>query len=385
MVLRIDKAEDSGRIVFMELSQKRILIVRLGAIGDVIRTLPALRALRANLPEAYISWVVEDRAASILKHHPDLNEVLVVPRKGWEHNKWSFMTIKEIQRFIRVLRKKAFDVALDFHGLFKSGLITFFSGAKERIGFSKSFSREGNFLFTNQHVSLPTQKMNRVERTLFLVKSLGLEVNGHAPIIPISQWDRQYADTVIPPEGPPFKGPLIVMHPGSSPKTLYKRWDYHRFAQLADILIQRYRGKIFFTAGQEEWGLIEDIAGEMEESHYVFCHTETLTQLAEVIRRSDLYIGNDTAPMHLAAFVGTPVVALFGPTDPIENAPYGKAPSVVIRKDVSCNPCRNRECRKLLCMDAIEVEAVLEPVEHILRDRGFALTQNSLHSSCSSE
>ncbi|MBW1679106.1 MAG: glycosyltransferase family 9 protein [Deltaproteobacteria bacterium] len=355
----------------MELANKKILMVRLGAIGDVIRTLPALRALRASFPEAYIGWVVEDRAASILKGHPDLNKVFVVSRKEWEKSRLSFKTLKEVWKFIRNLRKENFDMVLDFHGLFKSGVITLLSGVRNRVGFSRKFSKEGNFLFTNRHVSLPGGKMNRVERNLFLVKSLGLEIADRDPIIPISDGDREFADPIIPPEELSSINPRIIVHPGSSPQTLYKRWDYRRFAQLADILIRKYGGEIFFTAGKDEREIVNSVIEEMTESQYVCCRTETLTQLAEIIRRSDLYIGNDTAPMHLAAFVGTPVIGLFGPTDPIENAPYGKEESIVIRKDVSCNPCRNRECPNLICMDAITVEDVLESVERVFLNRGF--------------
>lgn len=345
---------------------KRILIVRLGAIGDVIRTLPALKALRLNLPEAYIAWVVEDRAASILKNHPDLNNVLIVPRNKWQHNPLSLKTLKEVRLFIKNLRREKFDTVLDFHGLFKSGLINFISGVKNRVGFSRKFCKEGNFLFTNNHVSLPVKKMNRVERNLFLVKSLGLETTDHDPIIPISDEDRKFADTFIPAQETSSLRRLIIMHPGSSLSTPYKRWNHHRFAQLADTLIQKYQAKIFFTAGKDEWPLIKSITDHMTESRYVLCRTETLTQLAELIRRSDLYIGNDTAPMHLAAFLKTPVIALFGPTDPIENFPCGKGKIIMIRKDVSCNPCRKRECQKGLCMDAIEVKDVVESVERIL-------------------
>ena len=352
----------------MELADKRILIVRLGAIGDVIRTLPALRALRANLPKAYICWVVEDRAASILKGHPDLDRIFVVPRKKWERNGLKMKTLIEIWKFIKNLRKESFDLVLDFHGLFKSGLITFLSGSGARVGFSRKFSREGNFLFLNHYISLPEKKMNRVERNLFLVQALGLDIRNHDPIIPISLQDQELVEMKFFPETS-FLGPRIVIHPGSSAKAPYKRWNYQRFAKLADILIQRYRGKVFFTAGTDEEELVKRIVLEMKESQYLFCRTETLTQLAEVIRRSDLYIGNDTAPMHLAAFLRTPVIALFGPTDPIENAPYGKGESIIVRKDVGCNPCRNRECRNPICMDAIKVEDVLEAVERILPKR----------------
>ena len=344
----------------------RILIVRLGAIGDVIRTLPALRALRLNLPETYIAWAVEDRAASILKSHPDLNDVLVVPRKKWQHNPCSLETLKEVRLFIKNLRGEKFDTVLDFHGLFKSGLITFFSKAKNRVGFSRKFCKELNFLFTNNHVSLPSRKINRVEKNLLLIKSLGFEVTNHDPIIPISDEDRKFADAFIPPHKQPSRHCIILMHPGSSLSTPYKRWNFQRFARLADTLIQKHQAKILFTAGKDEWPLIKSITDQMEKSDYILCPTKTLTQLAEIIRRCDLYIGNDTAPMHLAAFLKTPVIALFGPTDPIENSPYGKGKVIMIRKDVSCNPCRKRNCQKGFCMDAIEVKEVVASAERIL-------------------
>jgi len=364
----------------MELADKRILVVRMGAAGDVIRTLPALRALRNNLPEAYIAWLVEDRAASILENHPDLDAIWIVPRKRWAQRWLGVSTIKEMWRFIRNIRRQAFDVALDFHGLFKSGLITFLSGAPARAGFSRQFTREGNHLFMNRHIALPNKKINRVERNLRLVQAFGLDVKEHDPIIPIAPRDRAFVDSIIPPDPRATCGPRIVIHPGSSPSTPYKRWEWRRFAHLADILIQKYGGKIFFTAGSDEKELVERIVEAMKESQYVVCRTETLTQLAELMRRCDLYIGNDTAPMHLASFMGTPVIALLGPTDPIENAPYGKAASIVLRKDVPCSPCRKRECDNLICMDAIAVEDVLEAVEQILAKQGYAQTQNAASS-----
>ena len=152
----------------MEIKNPRILIVRLGAIGDVIRTLPALRALRHNLPDASIAWVVEDRAASLLINHPDLNKVFVLPRKEWQKNPLSVKTIKEIIRLTKKLRKENFDLVLDFHGLFKSGLITFLTGVEHRVGYARKFSKEGNYLFTNDRVALPDYKINRVEKNLII-------------------------------------------------------------------------------------------------------------------------------------------------------------------------------------------------------------------------
>ena len=355
----------------MEIKNLKILIVRLGAIGDVIRTLPALRALRQNLPEASIAWVVEDRAASLLINHPDLNKVFVLPRKEWQKNPLTVKTLKEISRFIKSMRNENFNLVIDFHGLFKSGLITFLTGVKRRVGYTRKFSKEGNFLFTNDQVSLPEHKINRVKKNLLLVKHLGLKIDKHNPLIPISEQDREAVGSTIFAGSPFFFGPRVIIHPGSSPGTPYKRWDVRRFAQVADSIIKKYGGKIFFTAGNDERELINDITAQMIETSYVLCQPETLTQLAEAIRRCDLFIGNDTAPMHLAAFVGTPVIALFGPTDPVENAPFGEEESIVLRKNVSCNPCRNRNCPNLICMDAITVDDVLGAVDRVLLRKGF--------------
>ncbi len=350
----------------MDSADKKILIVRLGAIGDVIRTLPALRALRANLPEAHLAWAVEDRASSLLLNHPDLDNVFILPRNEWQQRPLSVATLKQVRDFFRELRRERFDYVLDFHGLFKSGLVTYFSGGKTRIGYSQPFCREGNHLFTSRHVSLPAHKMNRVEKNLVLLTSLGLPLDHHDPIIPVSAEDEFLADSIINSSGRKPNRLKVVVHPGSSPQTPYKRWNHQRYAQLADSIIQRFGGTIFFTAGKAEQALVAKIIDCMTESECVICKTKTLTQLAAVIRKCDLYIGNDTAPMHLAAFMGTPVVALFGPTDRTENSPFGKGKSIVIQKDVSCNPCRKRTCDNLVCMNAIQVNDVLQAVEHIL-------------------
>lgn len=347
----------------------RILIVRLGAIGDVIRTLPALRALRVNLPSAHIAWVVEDRAASLLVHHPDLNQVFVLPRKKWQQTWYRKETLQEAAAFVRTLRAQTFDLVLDFHGLFKSGLITRLSGGKERVGFARPFCKEGNFLFTTRQVSLPPHKINRVEKNLALVQALGLAIENHDPIIPVIAEDCRYVEDLLGAHPRSTPGPRIILHPGSSPSTPYKRWDLQRYARLADLLILHQQARIFFTAAKDEWDLITQVTSSMKSTAYLLAPTETLTQLAELIRRCDLYIGNDTSPMHLAAFVGTPVVALFGPTDPIENAPYGKAATIMLRKSLECNPCRNRQCSPPRCMDAISVEEAAEAATRILRNQ----------------
>ena len=168
----------------------KILIVRLSAIGDVINTLPALQVLRTNFPKSFIAWVVEDRSRDLLIDHPQLDKVFVFERKKWRPGIRSLKswrrfsrTLKEVRSFVRQIKNEKFDLALDFQGNFKSGLTTYLSGARERVGFDKQTSKEANHLFLTQKIKLPTEPLNRVARNLHLLKSLGLNTREPTPVV----------------------------------------------------------------------------------------------------------------------------------------------------------------------------------------------------------
>jgi ADP-heptose:LPS heptosyltransferase len=157
---------------------------------------------------------------------------------------------------------------------------------------------------------------------------------------------------------------LIAIHPGTNPKATFKRWMPDRYALLADRLIRELKATVIFTWGLGEKGWVEGIQGKMTERSLFAPRTETLTQLGEIFRRCDLYVGGDTGPMHIASLTGTPLVAIFGPTNPIENQPCGQYR--MVRIDVGCNPCRKRSCKELTCLDRVTVDDVLEAARELL-------------------
>jgi lipopolysaccharide heptosyltransferase I len=346
----------------------RILIVRLSAVGDVIRTLPAVKALKNYYPSSSITWVVEEPSRALLESQPEIDEVILFPRKSWTNGMKSargvWGTMREIREFIFDLRSRRFDVVLDFHGLLKSGLLSFLSRSPRRVGFDRRSGKEGNFLFSNVKVRLPEERMNRFQRNFALLRGMGLEVKSFHPTLHIPSQDREYVESFFNEISTSLKRPLIAMHPGTSPKTIYKRWMPDRYAQLADRLISELKATVVFTWGPEELEWVEGIRKEMKEPSILGPRTKSLTQLGEVFRRCDLTIGGDTGPMHIASLMDTPVVVIYGPTDPIVNEPFGHHRKV--RKEAGCNPCRKRSCKELTCLKMVTVDDMFKATREIL-------------------
>lgn len=354
------------------MDSRRILVLRLSAIGDVLRTLPAVKALKEHDPSSYIAWVVEEPSKDLLESQPEIDEVVLFPRRRWTKGLKSplgwFKTAKEVIDFVQALRRKQFDLAFDFHGMLKSGLISFLSGSPRRIGFDRRSTKEGNSLFSNVKVALPGERINRYRRNLILLRGIGLEIEDFEPSIHLPAKDRKWADSFFGQLPNPLRRPFIVIHPGTSLKTRFKRWLPDRYSQLADRLVQELGAGILYTWGPGELEWVEEIRNLMKEPSSLAPRTETLTQLGEIFRGCDLYIGGDTGPAHVASLVGTPIVAIFGPTHPVENEPIGL--HRMIRKDVGCSPCHNYHCEDLICMRSVTVDDVFNGAREILIERG---------------
>jgi len=349
----------------------KFLILRLSAVGDVIRTLPAVKALKENHSSSEIAWIVEEPSRTLLESQPEIDKVILFPRKRWAEGLKSprriWRTFREIGEFILNLRRQKFDVALDFHGILKSGLLSFLSGAPKRIGFDRRSSKEGNSLFTNLKVNLPQERISRFHRNLALLRGVGLEIKNYNPGLHVPSEDREYVDSFFSSLTPFPKRPWIAIHPGTSAKTSFKRWMPDRYSQLADRLIHELQATVIFTWGPGELILVENIQKGMKESSIVGPTTQSLTQLAEVLRRCNLYIGGDTGPMYIASLVGIPLVVVYGPTDPILYEPFGLHRKVM--KEVGCNPCypyRKRSCKEIDCLRAIGIEDVFEAAKEML-------------------
>jgi lipopolysaccharide heptosyltransferase I len=350
------------------MNSKKFLVLRLGAIGDVLRTLPAVKVLKEHYPSSSITWIVEEPSFSLLKNQPEVSEIILFPRKRWSKGMKSLVgmwgIIGEMWKFAINLRKQKFDMALDFHGILKSGLISFVSGAPTRIGYDRRSSKEGNFLFSNVKVELPKEKISRFQRNLMLLKGLGLKAEEVRYRLHIPPEERDSIRSFFNASSGSLKKPLIAIHPGTSAKAIFKRWMPDQYARLADRLIQELHAAVLFTWGADELEWVEDIRREMKEPSLLGPKTESITQLGEVYNQCDLYIGGDTGPMHIASLMGIPAVILYGPTDPIENEPLGA--HIKVRKEVGCSPCHKYSCKELTCMRAISCDDVFKAAEEML-------------------
>jgi lipopolysaccharide heptosyltransferase I len=346
----------------------KFLILRLSSVGDVLRTLPAVMALREYFPSSHIAWVVEEPSKTLLESQPGIDRVILFPRKRWTEGLKSigkvWKTFKEMGQFVLELRRERFDFVLDFHGIIKSGLISFLSGSPKRIGYDRKSSKEGNFLLSNIKVKLPTEKISRYQRNFALLKGVGLEVKDFEARLHIPQKDKEYIESFLLGLSPRLRKPSIAIHAGTNPKALFKRWMPGHYAQLADRLIRELGATIVFTWGPEELESVEAIRKEMKEQSALGPQTESLTQLGELFRHCDLYLGGDTGPMHIASLMGTPVLVIYGPTDPVLHEPFGRHKKVM--KNVGCNPCRNRSCKDLKCLKMITVDDVFKATKEIL-------------------
>jgi len=346
-------------------------VVRLSAIGDVIRTLPAVSLIRERLPNAHIAWVTEEIPAGALAHRDDLDEVIVFPstikKKARSPLGWPGM-VREFLSFIREIRARRFDVVLDYHGLFKSGIISYFSGAPERYGYTKHFSRELNHIFNNNKTPLPAGKLSRIRRNLVLSRFfLGEADDGTIPRVYLKSSDEERREVDrIEAEVRSGRRPFIIVHPGTSPRTPYKRWQPERFAQAADILIRRTGGEVLVTYGPDEEETARRVVDAMDETGVLSPRLLTVTGLSELFRRADVFIGGDTGPMHVASFSGTPVVAVFGPTDRMENEPYPVTPYRIVYRETDCAPCRKRYCTDDFCFTDVTPEMVADAAMELL-------------------
>ncbi|HHT9132830.1 MAG TPA: glycosyltransferase family 9 protein, partial [Candidatus Tripitaka californicus] len=217
--------------------------------------------------------------------------------------------------------------------------------------------------FTNRWIDLPPRELHRIERNLSLLEGLGLRPVREGATIAVSREDEEYTASNLKVSG---KGPLIVIHPGTSTYGAYKRWPATSYAQLGDRLVEEFNARVVFTWGPAELERTREIISAMRHPGYLAPEAETLGKLASLIRRADLFISGDTGPMNIASILGVPQVAIFGPKDPAIYGPYHKK-ALVVRKEVDCSPCTKKTCDDPICITSSAPEEVFEAAKAVLR------------------
>lgn len=341
----------------MELKpDSKICVIRLSAIGDVARTLSAVSLLRKHYPNAHFTWVVEEKSKPVLDDDPSLDEVILFPRKVFTRlsrnpRNWPQL-FREWKAFTQKLKSKQFDVVLDFHGIFKSGLIAFFSAAPIRVGYKRKFVKEWNWFFTNVKIDLAHPDLNRYERNQALIQEWIPKVPADPTPMYISLKDQQtithFLNEIILKHPNGSKPKCVILHPGASKP--HKRWAAENYARLADKLIQTENVLIVLTWGPGEKELAEKVKGLIKIKDRVYLAPKLdLKQFAELTSRIDLFISADSGPMHIAATMGANQIAIFGPTDPKVNDPNNRNATLITAKDF----------HNLNAMEEISVDKVL--------------------------
>jgi lipopolysaccharide heptosyltransferase I len=336
----------------------RILIVKLGSIGDIVHTLPAVAAIRKAMPDAKISWVVERRAAEILRDNPLLDRLIEVDTKALRRGLVSGETLRAPRQQLRQLRASAFDLALDFQGLLKSASIARLSGAHRIFGFSRDSLREpaSRILLSK---TIPISKNSHVIRKNLTLASgaLGISVPQDAdlefPIATNSGHEAEALNAVTAGTN------YAILNPGGGWPT--KLWSGERFGRLADELWSHHGLHSLVTHGPGELELAETVL-RASQSGKARAVNVSLKGFYELAKRAQVYVGGDTGPTHLAIAAGAPIVGLFGPTEWWRNGSLRPADICVERIDIDCRTdCHRRACSKWICMD-VEVERVLQAV-----------------------
>ena len=345
---------------------RRILLIRLRNIGDVLLMVPMIRAFREAFPEAYLAAMVNAGTEEMLTGNPLLNEVLVFDPRWKSLPLWE--RVAQEGRFVWGVRKRRFDLVVNTTEGDRGAFLCLSSGARIKVGLYDPRGLWWKGRVYDRLVRVPDWKSHLVEQMLEIPRSLGLNPQDKRVEIFYPPEDREAIDRLLEKEGIGPEEDVVHIHPTS--RWLFKCWRDEAVARVIDQLEEKGNIRTVLTSGKEEKELkkIDHILQACRTRPVSLAGKVTLKQLAALSARARLFLGVDTAPMHIAAAVGTPVIALFGPSGEFNWGPWGNG-HVVIKKDWECRPCGQDGCqgsKRSRCLEEISEEEVLQEVFQLL-------------------
>ena len=364
---------------------RKILLIKLSAVGDVVHTIPVLNKLRRRYPLAQLDWLVTPAIAELLRHHPAITNIIEFEREAWS-KPWRLEPFASYLRLASRLRAAAYDLVVDMHGQFRTAALTLATGAPARIGFDRpragvwdasprkfpeqarkhawQGAREGSWLAYTHHIPVPTLDLHAVDRYLNVGPILGLDREPADFSFPIPQSAVSQVETLLAQHGA-NRAEIVIMAPGTIWET--KQWGSEKFAQVAAHFLSKGLA-VILIGSQRERVVCEEVAA-LSPGAIDLAGRTALSELAALIRRSAISVTNDSGPMHLAVALDRPVVSIFGPTDPVWIGPYRRA-NAVLHADLECSPCYLRRLKHChhghACMHNVSAPAVIERAERIL-------------------
>lgn len=333
---------------------QRILVIKLRYIGSVLISTPVLAAVRAAFPKAFLSMLVNSGTEAMIAENPQLNEILLVER--------SPSPLRQL-RFVRALRRRRFDLVFDLTDGDRAAILSRVTGAAIRVGFNREGRWRGR-LYT--HVApLRGQPIPIIRQHLAVLDVLGIPVVESRPLLRVRLDDEVAAEDALDQLEIAPGERFVAVHPGA--RWWFKGWPAERFAGLIDYIQGKLGVKAVLLGGEHDRGIAKTILGQVGTGGRSLVGRLGLLELAALVRRATLYVGNDSGPMHIAAAMGTRVVGLFGPSDPRVYAPAGQG-HVTISKRVDCRPCFPGGCWRgeENCMRLITLDEVIPVVERML-------------------
>jgi lipopolysaccharide heptosyltransferase II len=372
---------------------QRILLIKPSAVGDVVHALPVLVKLRARYPQARIDWLITPENAGLVAHHPALSSTIDFPRRQYSRFGRSWAATVGPVRLLASIRERRYDLVIDLHGQFRSALFTLASAAPVRIGFDRpgraaratrkagllgqhgwTGAREGSWIAYTHRIAIPTLDVHAIDRYLWLGPMLGLDSDPPDLRIHLAPEASESIDEKLWTLGLGGAGkPLGVLVPGTIWET--KHWHVPGFAAV---------GRHLLAAGFDV--IIAGTARDLPRSRAMalaspglrdLCGRTSVAELVALIRRAAVCVTNDSGSMHIAVAVGSPVVSVFGPTNPTWIGPY-RRPSAVVSAGVSCGGCYLRSLRHCphghRCMQEVAPAMVIERIEQVLTEASSATT-----------
>jgi lipopolysaccharide heptosyltransferase II len=317
-----------------------ILIVKLGALGDVVNTLPLAIRLKKHF-SSRIHWVVEPLSLPLVSRHPQVDRTILLDRAALR---------RSLPRVVSQIREQRFDMVLDLQRIAKSALLCMAASADRRLGFDAARCKEMTWLMPFERIAPSDPGRHMVEQYMDFARHLGVDP------LPV-EWNLPQGDPL--PAGLP--GDYLVLNIGATKPA--NRWSAEGFARLAGLVAQTHRMPCVLTGSGQDKLMARQIASLAGEHVVDLVGRTTIPQLIGVLSGAAAVVSCDTGPMHLAVALGKEVIALFGPADPKRTGPYRGR---VVRASLPCMPCNRRRCENPLCMEAITPREVLENIGAVL-------------------
>ena len=326
---------------------KNILVIKLRGIGDVLLSVPALRAVRKAYPDARLSFMTEQNGGEVLRGQPMLDEIIVLDRSsGW----------LEYLRFVREIRKRKFDMVIDLFGNPRTAVLTFMTGARARVGLTWRLRRHAY----NIACEGPAQVCYAVEANFHVIRQIGIQALDRTFRLFLGEHDRQPAAEFLKSINAGNKR-IVGLNPGGSWQT--KQWQAEKFAELAEHLASEYT--VLLLGGPAEQKIVEEILKQVRKKVYAV-PVMGLRPTAALIENLDLLITVDGALKHIAVAAEIPSITLFGPTNPVAWHPQENPKHrAIFNRDLKCRPCDRRTCAGNECLRSITVENVIDAVREM--------------------